>query len=82
MHFSPQVYRKALGLVRQDKGVVPDARHRGVFHVKGSDSYRVQILSSTMATCSCANGKAKGGEPSCYHVLAVRLFMEGASLDE
>lgn len=82
MHYSPQVYRKALGIARADEGVVPDARHRGVFHVKGSDTYRVQIIDKDMASCSCANGKAKGGGASCSHVLAARLYLDGQHPDE
>ena len=48
--------------------------------LSGSRSYRVQLttaLGTRWATCTCANGKAKGGLSECWHTAAA-LIVEDA----
>jgi hypothetical protein len=48
-----------------------------LYTVAGSQQYAVHILEGgadqpvPWATCSCPNGQARGGRPSCYHTAAV-----------
>lgn len=76
MSFSAHTYSRAIATLRADGGVVPDKRHANVFTVKGSDTYRVQVYGHDLVTCTCPNGSARGGTPTCYHALAVLLWMD------
>jgi uncharacterized Zn finger protein len=53
--------------------------------VSGSQSYTVNILPSEgmrvpWAVCTCPNGSARGGRPSCYHTAAALALVLGYDL--
>lgn len=52
----------------------------GAWSVEGSQHYLVHQLESgdmpvPWLTCSCPNGEARGGRPSCYHCCAVHMLI-------
>lgn len=72
--------------------VKPDPEHPGIFKAPGSGGtmYRLQVTESggptgdvdlPFVTCSCPNGMARGGRPSCYHSAAVLLYLEKQARD-
>lgn len=69
---------KARALVEQSQ-VRQDANFTEIWWVPSSDGskqYRVQVGQEYM-TCTCPHGMHKGGgDPSCYHVRAVRMALE------
>lgn len=69
---------KARALVEQGQ-VRQDSTFPEIWWVpssSGSRQYRVQWGHGYM-TCTCPHGMHKGGgDPSCYHVLAVRIALQ------
>lgn len=75
--FSQTAYVRAGQVARMDRGVVPHPDFEDVFIVQGTTKrYRVQVLSPEQALCNCPNGKTRGGSASCYHVLAVWIYLD------
>jgi hypothetical protein len=72
--YSPESIWKAKLLIQSE--AIEKIRET-TYTVAGSKPYVVQILDGgadqpvPWATCSCPNGTARGGRPSCYHTAAV-----------
>lgn len=91
--YSPEVLWKARLLLAGMK-VAPitddelrPAREHKKWSVDGSQPYVVQILESEgmdvpWALCSCPNGEARGGRPSCYHTAAVLALILDKDLSD
>jgi uncharacterized Zn finger protein len=81
--YSPESIWKARLLI-QDGYVEKIAD--GKYTVSGSQQYLVHLLEGgadqpvPWATCSCPNGTARGGRPSCYHTAAVLAEVIGKDL--
>lgn len=69
---------KARRLIEEGK-IRQDPTFSEIWWVQSSDAsteYRVQVGQEYM-TCTCPHGMHKGGgDPSCYHVRAVRMALE------
>lgn len=55
------------------------------YSVEGSQPYVVDVMPDAgmpvpWAVCSCPNGTARGGRPSCYHTAAVLALLLGIDL--
>lgn len=86
-NYSETIAAKGQKLLEQDEGVTADEEASMVWWVLGSNrrKYRVQLVAGPSFTCTCPNGQAKGGEPTCYHTAAVAhllLQREEAGLTE
>lgn len=70
-------YSQGKAIELYDKGgIVKDTETESlVFKVEGANTYRVQLYPGAGMTCTCPNGMARGGQPSCYHTAAVLYAM-------
>ena len=76
IHFSERVLASAREVT--DAGGVREEGH-GIWRVRSLNrdkTYRVQIMTDDegrviYAPCTCPNGRAQGGQPTCYHCASV-----------
>ncbi len=74
---------KASLLLKSDRVHVEGPNH---WVVEGSEIYQVhrlgseEILEVPWYTCTCPNGAARGGRPSCYHTAAVAALDLGIDI--
>lgn len=46
-----------------------------------TDQIREDLMSPPLLSCTCPNGRNRGGRPSCYHSAAVMLILESGEAD-
>lgn len=88
VHFSARVLQSAREAT--DKGYVEKDRYGDIWRVRSLNrdkSYKVQIITDDegrviYAPCTCPNGRAHGGQPTCYHVGAVLAAISHIELPE
>ena len=76
--YTEDTYHKGRHLLEDGK-VTPDDEAEGIWWVQGNGKkpYRVGLISyedQPSLTCTCPNGRNRGGLPSCYHTAAVALL--------